>query len=69
MAIMKADVCSNCRKLVPDQCDGKTYRVEQWRRLVCLGSDGENFIDIRGERRFKIVVGHGHSYDVPLTPA
>ncbi len=66
MTIVQASVCSNCRKEVPRQCDGKTYRVDDWDRLVCRGSDADSFIRIDGALKFRVVVGHGISYECDL---
>ena len=34
--------CSNCRKEVPKDCHGRVYRVSDWKRKVCRGSDGDS---------------------------
>lgn len=68
MTAIKADVCSNCKKPVPDQCDGNTFRVADWSRQVCKGSDGDNFFQKDGSLRFRIVMGHGTEYDVEPVP-
>lgn len=64
MTVIDAKICSNCDEQVPKDCDGRLYRVEGWKRLVCLGSDGESFFKKDGELRFRIVMGHGCAYDV-----
>jgi hypothetical protein len=67
MTIEQAKICSNCRKEVPKNCDGRVFVPEGWSRSVCKGSDGESFLEIDGQLRFKVVMGHGCSYDVNLT--
>ena len=62
MTVVRTDVCSNCRKEVPQECDGRVYTVLDWKRKVCRGSDGDSFE--RGQ--FRIVRGHGQSWLVPL---
>src|ERR1044072_8408420 len=68
MSLLNVTICSNCRRLVPGQCDGKLYRVSEWgptSRLVCKGSDGAGF---RVPNKFRVVRGHGIEYDVDLIP-
>lgn len=68
MTIIQASLCSNCRREAPRECDGKTYKVQEWPsyRLVCRGSDAENFIRVDGTLKFREVVGHGISYERDL---
>lgn len=66
MAIEHHAVCTNCKKFVPDECDGKLFTVSEWgpnSRAVCKGSDGDKFV---AEGKYRIVRGMGIEYDVPM---
>ena len=65
--IISGTLCSNCQKIVPDQCDGIVYHIEEWKRLLCRGTDGDGFeTDADGFLRFRLVRGFGESWLVPL---
>lgn len=60
--IVQRNICSNCSKLVPDRCDGRTFKLpdEGWRRAVCKGSDGAD-VDV-ANMRYLVTVGHGNRH-------
>lgn len=63
MAILSAKICSNCKRTVPAECDGRTYQIADWPRLVCKGSDGECFYNaVDGSPKFSVTMGHGSMF-------
>jgi hypothetical protein len=69
--IIDAKICSNCRRFVPQACDGVVYRSAEptpnLARLLCRGRDGEDFHTRGGVLHYRQVVAHGIHYDIPLT--
>ena len=64
--IVNAAVCSNCKKLVPEKCDGRTFKLPQegWARAVCRGRDGDD-VDV-ANMRYLVTVGHGNRHWTPM---
>ena len=46
--------CANCKKSVPNECDGKLYRLSDLEGVGCLGANAPNFVTgPDGELRYR----------------
>ena len=66
MKIMKA-ICSICGKYIPEQCDGREFKVENNKfitRVLCRGRDG--IFQKGGKYYYHNVRGHGEEWDVEV---
>jgi len=56
--IVTRTICSRCSKLVPQSCDGRTFRVKGYPgMIVCRGRDGDDLDGRAG--RYLVTRGHG----------
>jgi len=63
--IINRPVCSHCHKLVPERCDGRTFRLTgSYTGVVCKGRDGAD-LDMQN-MRYLLTVGHGNRSWVPM---
>jgi hypothetical protein len=68
--ILDAKKCSNCNKIVPDNCDGVVYDMadSEIGILVCVGRHGESIRAKGGKKVYHFVMGYGTEWDVELPP-
>jgi hypothetical protein len=63
-------ICSHCKKQVPNECDGILYFIKEWgeKRKLCKGEmeEDDSFKIINGEPYFHFVRGCGEAWYVPL---
>jgi hypothetical protein len=68
--IKTIQICTHCKKQVPDKCDGVLYFIKEWgrHRKICKGEMKEDgtWRTIKGKPYYHYVRGHGEEWDVEL---
>lgn len=73
MAIISQPTCSNCGQKVPEQCDGRVFKLKKYtdppydKMRYCKGGDGI-FLGKDGKYYYHFVMGHGTDWNTEAIP-